>query len=184
VSSRSIGDLFPHLNLPSVSTTPATPSTSDITQPQCLFTPHQPSQQSQNPSSIPSSAWPHIQSLLRSHTASLPSQPFANLVETLRPSSLTSDASLEGVVLGLVFSPPENSAADKELRSLSHRKGRKGKGKRKGKKVGEKETQGTMDDEGNCLMQAIKHVEEARQMEGVLDIEGKGSVGFLVYRVD
>jgi hypothetical protein len=97
---------------------------------------------------------------------------------------LTSDASLEGVVLGLVFSPPENSAADKELRSLSHRKARKGKGKGRGKKVGEKETQGTMGDEGNCLAQAIKHVEEARQMEGVFDIEGKGSVGFLVYRVD
>jgi len=105
-------------------------------------------------------------------------------VKTLRLSALTSDASLEGVVLGLVFSPPENSAGDKELRSLSHRKARKGKGKGKGKKVAEKETQGIMDDEGNCLAQAIKHVEEARQMEGVLEIEGKGSVGFLVYRVD
>jgi hypothetical protein len=103
-------------------------------------------------------------------------------VKTLRLSALTSDASLEGVVLGLVFSPPENSAGDKELRSLSHRKARKGKGK--GKKVAEKETHGTMDDEGNCLAQAIRHVEEARQMEGVLEIEGKGSVGFLVYRVD
>lgn len=101
-------------------------------------------------------------------------------MKTLRLSALTSDASLEGVVLGLVFSPPENSAGDKELRSLSHRKARKGKGK----KVAEKETQGTMDGEGNCLAQAIKHVEEARQMEGVLEIEGKGSVGFLVYRVD
>ena len=109
-------------------------------------------------------------------------------MKTLRLSALTSDASLEGVVLGLVFSPPENSAGDKELRSLSHRKARKGKGKGKGKvkgkKVAEKATQGIMDDEGNCLAQAIKHVEEARQMEGVFEIEGKGSVGFLVYRVD
>jgi hypothetical protein len=93
---------------------------------------------------------------------------------------LTSDASLEGVVLGLVFSPPENSAGDKELRSLSRHRARKGKGK----KAGEKESQGRVDEEGTCLDQAIKHVEDTRQMEGVLEIEGKGSVGFLVYRVD
>ena len=99
---------------------------------------------------------------------------------------MTSDASLEGIILGLVFSPPQGSAADKELRSLSHRKAWKGKrkGKGKGGKVGEKEIQGTKEVEENCLAQAIKHVGEARQMEGVFDIEGKGSVGFLVYRVD
>ncbi len=35
-----------------------------------------------------------------------------------------------------------------------------------------------------CLKEAVKMVEETKQMEGVLEVEGKSRVGFLVYRVD
>ncbi len=35
-----------------------------------------------------------------------------------------------------------------------------------------------------CLKEAVKMVKETRQMEGVLEVQGTGRVGFLVYRVD
>lgn len=35
-----------------------------------------------------------------------------------------------------------------------------------------------------CLWEAVKNVVENRQMEGVLEVKGRGRVGFLVYRVD
>lgn len=65
-------------------------------------------------------------------------------------------------MLGLVFTVPEgHRVGGLELRS-----------------------EGDGRDDGMCLEQAVKKVEEARQIEGVLDIEGKGKMGFLVYTVD
>lgn len=36
----------------------------------------------------------------------------------------------------------------------------------------------------SCLKEAARMVEEKRMMEGVLEVTGRGRVGFLVYRVD
>lgn len=35
-----------------------------------------------------------------------------------------------------------------------------------------------------CLDEAIRKVEGYRQMEGVLEVEGRGRMSFLVFRVD
>ena len=66
---------------------------------------------------------------------------------------------------------PEPAASEKELRDL---KGGLGKGEQV-----EKEEADLL-----CLKDAVKIVEEKKQMEGVLEVQGKGRVGFLVYRVD
>ena len=68
-------------------------------------------------------------------------------------------------MLGLVFTTPDsNRAGNLELR---HEK-----------------TNGEIEAEKRCLEQAVKNVETGKQVEGVLDIERKGKMGFLVYRVD
>jgi hypothetical protein len=94
-------------------------------------------------------------------------------VQTLRLAELTNDASLEGVVLGLVYTVPKNRSGSKELRGL--RAGGVGLGG---------ESRGKEEEEETCLESAMRSVEMKRQMEGVLEMEGKGKVGFLVYRVD
>lgn len=63
-------------------------------------------------------------------------------------------------MLGLVYTMPEGR---KELRALDEKR--------------------DLEDE-KCVDEALESVESGRQMEGVLDIEGKGKVGFLVYRLD
>jgi hypothetical protein len=89
---------------------------------------------------------------------------------------LTDDSSLESVVLGLVYTIPERPAGQKELRGLNGGSVIGGLG---GESRRMKER-----DEQKCLDDAMKSVETGRQMEGVLEMEGKGKVGFLVYRVD
>lgn len=75
-------------------------------------------------------------------------------------------------MLGLVYTVPENRAGQKELRGLvGGERGRLGEGERQRQ-------------EQTCLDSAMREVELRRQMEGVLEIDGKGKVGFLVYRVD
>lgn len=87
-------------------------------------------------------------------------------MQTLRLSDLTSDSSLEGIVLGLVYTVSEPTAREKELRDLKEMEV-------------EKEEKDLL-----CLTEAVRMVEERRMMEGVLEVTGSGRVGFLVYRVD
>lgn len=75
-------------------------------------------------------------------------------------------------MLGLVYTVPESRAGQKELRGLVG-------GERSGLGEGDKQRQEQM-----CLDSAMREVEMRRQMEGVLEMDGKGKVGFLVYRVD
>jgi hypothetical protein len=71
-------------------------------------------------------------------------------------------------VLGLVFTVPDsNQVGSLELRD---EKVKGGDGSREG--------------ERRCVEQAVRNVEVGKQVEGVLDIEGRGKMGFLVYRVD
>ncbi|KAF8851929.1 hypothetical protein BDZ45DRAFT_130564 [Acephala macrosclerotiorum] len=182
VSARAIGDLMPHLN-PSAPLAAAPPSEA----PQCVFHPHNHlthdlPQRPMNPaaySNIPTHAWPHISSLLLSHSNSLTtgSPMVRNNVQTLRLSSLTNDISLESVVVGLVFTAPENSpAAGHELRSLPL----KGESR-----VGMKEELVGEGEAGRkCVEEAIRNVESAKQVEGVLEMSGRGKFGYLVYRTD
>jgi hypothetical protein len=128
---------------------------------------------------IPTHAWPHISSLLLSHSNSLTTGPpmVRNNVQTLRLSSLTSDISLESVVVGLVFTAPEGSpVVGLELRSLPV------KGERW---VGMKEELVGGEGKGRkCVEDAIRNVEQAKQVEGVLEMSGRGKFGYLVYRND
>ena len=71
-------------------------------------------------------------------------------------------------MLGLVYTAAEPAAAEKELRDLEV--------------LGEKERKEVEDRQ--CLWEAVKSVVDNRQMEGVLEVKGRGRVGFLVYRVD
>lgn len=87
-------------------------------------------------------------------------------MQTLRLSGLTNDVTLESVVLGLVFTVPDsNAAGNLELRGVG-------------------EAEGSREGERRCVEQAVRNVEVGKQVEGVLDIEGRGKMGFLVYRVD
>ncbi len=69
-----------------------------------------------------------------------------------------------------MYTAPESSAAEKELRDLKEGDGRDAELKAEADLL--------------CLKEAVKMVEETKQMEGVLEVEGKSRVGFLVYRVD
>ncbi len=69
------------------------------------------------------------------------------------------------MVLGLVYTLPAHPADRKELRDVG---------------LWRQEE----DNEEVCLEYAMKSVEMNRQMEGVLEFEGRGKVGFLVYRQD
>ncbi|KAK0116724.1 hypothetical protein ONS96_012575 [Cadophora gregata f. sp. sojae] len=198
---------LPHLPFStksSTSTPPATlSSTAQDSQQTCAFTPHVPLRTTQSAFSIPDSAWPLLRTLLSTHiipeSASLspPSSPESqtqtqastqqdidqqefilhNSVQTLHLRDFTDDASLEGLVLGLVFSTGEQDASYKELRSLPE-------------SAQEVRKRGAVNGEGeqerrSCIEEAVRKVEEERVMEGVLELDGRGgTVGFLVYRVD
>ncbi|PMD44168.1 hypothetical protein L207DRAFT_579122 [Hyaloscypha variabilis F] len=164
VSCRSIGDVIPTLRLPST-LSPTTPHT----EPQCLFQPHQPPQSTSPESTIPSHAWSHIATLLKAHTPLTSPQ---SRVQTLRISELVGDSSLEGVVLGLVFTVSEPVAAEKELRSLNENE------QAWGREMGREER------DKMCLEAAVSQVEAERMMEGVLQVQSRWRVGFLVYMVD
>lgn len=140
-------------------------------EPQCLFAPHEPPQRTASASYIPPHAWRHISSLLASHTPLTTTQ---SKVQTLRVSDLINDASLEGLVLGLVYTVPEAGAADKELRSLDG----SGNGEVWGREMGREEG------DRRCLAEAVSQVEKERLMEGVLQVQGRWRVGFLVYTLD
>lgn len=100
-----------------------------------------------------------------------------NNVQTLRLSSLTNDISLESVVVGLVFTAPESAPAEgHELRSLPL--------KDEGRVGMKEELVGEADVGRKCVEEAIKNVESARQVEGVLEMSGRGKFGYLVYRTD
>ena len=79
---------------------------------------------------------------------------------------------MEGVVLGLVYTIPEPAAAEKELRSLS------GDADVWGREMGREEG------DKKCLEAAVSQVEAGRMMEGVLQVQSRWRVGFLVYMVD
>ena len=82
------------------------------------------------------------------------------------------DSSLEGVVLGLVFTVSEPVAAEKELRSLNENE------QAWGREMGREER------DKMCLEAAVSQVEAERMMEGVLQVQSRWRVGFLVYMVD
>jgi len=84
-------------------------------------------------------------------------------MQTLNLGLLQNDATLEGVVLGIVYSTENEDAGRQDLRV---------------KRDGEE------DQRGACVKKAVDEVEEKRLMEGVMDVEGGGKVSFLVYRVD
>jgi hypothetical protein len=140
-------------------------------EPQCLFAPHETPQRHPSASYIPPHAWRHISSLLASHT---PLTSTESKVQTLRISDLVNDASLEGIGLGLVYTVPEAGAAGKELRSLDG----SGNGEVWGREMGREEG------DRRCLAQAVSQVEKERLMEGVLQVQGRWRVGFLVYMLD
>ncbi|KAL2073684.1 hypothetical protein VTL71DRAFT_11010 [Oculimacula yallundae] len=188
VEARAIGKLsfLPHLPLSSSSSSTTLSTDQQPAQNTCAFSPHLPLRTTQSSFSIPGSAWPLLRTLLSEHIlpqstttpsepkseSSSPSQPEAplivrNSVATLPLRSFSKDDALESLVLGLVFSTGEAQSSDKELRrSLP------------AKVVGEEERR-------SCVEEAIRKVESERMMEGVLELDGRGStVGFLIYRVD
>jgi hypothetical protein len=71
-----------------------------------------------------------------------------------------------------VYTVPEPAAAGKELRSLDEN--------------GEVWERGVGRAEAGrwCLEEAVNQVEEGRMMEGVLQVQGRWRVAFLVYMVD
>ncbi|KAL5324442.1 hypothetical protein ACEPPN_008988 [Leptodophora sp. 'Broadleaf-Isolate-01'] len=106
--------------------------------------------------------------------------PLRNSVQTLHLRDFTTDASLENLILGLVFSTGKPDASYKELRSLTTNPSSSEMRKRttSGGTNGERRS-------WTCIEEAIRKVEEERVMEGVLELDGRGgTVGFLVYRVD
>jgi hypothetical protein len=86
-------------------------------------------------------------------------------MQTLNLGHLQNDATLEGVVLGIVYSTESEEAGRQDLRV-----------KRDGEREGEQRSA--------CVRKAVDEVEEKRLMEGVMEVEGGGRVSFLVYRVD
>jgi hypothetical protein len=140
-----------------------------LLEPQCLFQPHEPPQHTSPVSQIPPHAWPHISTLLKAHA---PLRSPQSRVQTLRISDFVGDSSLEGIVLGLVYTVPGPAAAEKELRSLDEN------GEVWGRGVGRAESG------RRCLEEAVNRVEEGRMMEGVLQVPGRWRVAFLVYMVD
>jgi hypothetical protein len=82
------------------------------------------------------------------------------------------DSTLEGVVLGLVYTVSEPATAEKELRSWD------GKNEVWGREMRREEG------DKKCLEEAVDQVEEGRMMEGVLQVGGRWRIGFLVYMVD
>lgn len=185
----------PPAHLPFTSALAASPESPPVPQQPlqetCSFKPHTPLRTTQSAFSIPQSAWPLLQTLLNTHiipqiatpspptsSSSDPSppsppiqqqqqRPLHDSVQTLPLRSFSDDASLEGLVLGLVFSTgEEKDASYKELRSLSPPKDAEA-------------------EKRSCIEDAVRKVEEGRVMEGVLELDGRGgTVGFLVYRVD
>jgi hypothetical protein len=160
---------------------PPSPENSD---PHCAFIPHNQnhpfvptSPALTHASRIPGHAWPQITQILSnnlspiltsSRSGPLSSQPSPqetsryenpNLIRTLDLGLELKDASLEGVRLGLVF--VSNQGGREELRRRAGRETDK-----------------------ECLDEAIRKVEGYRQMEGVLEVEGRGRMSFLVFRVD
>lgn len=78
---------------------------------------------------------------------------------------------MEGVVLGLVYTIPEPAAAEKELRSLDENEQVRGRELRR------------EESDKKCLEAAVSQVESGRMMEGVLQLQSRWRVGFLVYTV-
>ncbi|KAH7407815.1 hypothetical protein BKA64DRAFT_775900 [Cadophora sp. MPI-SDFR-AT-0126] len=194
---------------------PTLPSSPSASQQTCAFTPHIPLRTTQSAFSIPASAWPLLRTLLTTHiipqAAFSPPTPSSaqldavaaeqqqkpppeklilhNSVQTLHLRDFTDDASLEGLVLGLVFSTGDPDASEKELRSVSvpetvNDNDREAAVEMRKRKRGVVEGQGERERRG-CIEEAVRRVEEGRVMEGVLELDGRGgTVGFLVYRVD
>ncbi|KAH7356584.1 hypothetical protein BKA65DRAFT_210213 [Rhexocercosporidium sp. MPI-PUGE-AT-0058] len=193
---------LPHLPFTTTATTatPLSPPQPQTPQQTCAFSPHLPLRTTQSSFSIPESAWPLLQTLLTTHIIpqaapasppsstppSTPSSPGTqpeeqqqqklitkNSVLTLPLRDFTTDASLENLILGLVFSTGEQEDASyKELRSLPEISRRAQEEEERSRSWA-------------CVEEAIRKVEEERVMEGVLGLDGRGgTVGFLVYRVD
>ena len=73
-----------------------------------------------------------------------------------------------------MYTVPEAGAAGKELRSLDG----SGNGEVWGREMGREEG------DRRCLAQGVSQVEKERLMEGVLQVQGRWRVGFLVYMLD
>lgn len=83
-------------------------------------------------------------------------------MQSLNLGHLLNDATLEGVVLGIVHSTDEEGDERGELRIREEDR----------------------DLRTECVARAAEEVEKMRLMEGIMDVEGSGRVSFLVYRVD
>ncbi|XMA13185.1 hypothetical protein WAI453_005976 [Rhynchosporium graminicola] len=146
--------------------------------PTCAFSPHLPLRNTPSAYSVPETAWPLLATLLSTQILTPPSTSTAtpdievplptiqDSVQTLYFRSFTTDESLEGLVLGLVFSAGTGTSSDRELRrSLP--------------------STASEEERRSCVEEAIRKVESGRVMEGVLEVDGRGgTVGFLLYRVD
>jgi hypothetical protein len=71
-----------------------------------------------------------------------------------------------------VYTIPETAAVGKELRSVDENGEVWGRGA------------GRAEGGRRCLEEAVNQVEEGRMMEGVLQVQGRWRVAFLVYTVD
>ncbi|CZT01829.1 uncharacterized protein RAG0_09261 [Rhynchosporium agropyri] len=184
VEARAIEKLsfLPHLPLTTSST--SSPSTKALdtlppppANPTCAFSPHLPLRTTPSAYSVPETAWPLLATLLSTQilppstsTATpdieVPLPTIQDSVQTLYFRSFTTDESLEGLVLGLVFSAGTGTSSDRELRrSLP--------------------STASEEERRSCVEEAIRKVESGRVMEGVLEVDGRGgTVGFLLYRVD
>jgi hypothetical protein len=89
-------------------------------------------------------------------------------MQTLDLSRKIDDASLEGVLLGLVFTSKQRFSG--KQRPLSAELGKENENE---KGYGELE----------CFDEAIRKVEEQRLMEGMIEF-AQGKLSFLLYRVD
>jgi hypothetical protein len=137
--------------------------------------------------SIPTSAWPHISSILAKLTTDK-----QNIMQTWDLGRALSDATLEGIMLGVVYSPaPAPAVAGKGENSRVKVKARL----EEGASIPKSPMNG-MEFETNkrfrreCVEGAVQEVETRQQMEGVMDVaadetgNGGARVSFLVYRVD
>jgi hypothetical protein len=138
--------------------------------------------------SIPITAWPHISSILAKITTDK-----QNTMQTWDLGRALSDATLEGIMLGVVYSStpaPAVAGNGGDARVMVKAKVEESTtGAKKG-------TPNSFELEANkrftreCVDGAVQEVESRQQMEGVMDLAADGTgnggarVSFLVYRVD
>ncbi len=110
-------------------------------------------------------------------------------MHTLRLKDIVDDVSLEGVVVGLVYTAPDPSDRELELRDeepKAQRSTSSSSDLQRFKSRGPEDEEAGGQAAKKCLSEAILAVHRERVMEGVLELPGGkgGKVGFLVYRID